>query len=244
MRVGRPRPRGRRGPQRVRRRRRLRVRRDCRRLERRARTSSARSCAGPARLRAVAQRPRGAAAARARWIAATASSGAASRARAAQTIARARRLISVTVWRRSEAPALHDGRLARAGLPCRPDRPAAAPRLRGLFELEQPLRQRDQRAGEVAAVDGRDVARVQRRQGRRVVPVQEVSLIVFEPLERRKRRVQAAEQRLGGQVPESRARPASTAGSCRCWSATCGGPASARRRPPGSCPAAARRRLR
>ena len=31
------------------------------------------------------------------------------------------------------------------------------------FELEQTLRERDQRAGEVAAVDGRDVARVQRR---------------------------------------------------------------------------------
>ena len=50
-----------------------------------------------------------------------------------------------------------------------------------LVELEQPLRERDQRAGEVAAVDGGDVARMQRRQRRRVVPVQEVPVVPLEP---------------------------------------------------------------
>ena len=100
-------------------------------------------------------------------------------------------------------------------------------RLRMLFDLEEPLRECDQRAGEVAAVDGRDVARVQRRQAGRVVPVEKVPAIPLEALERRR-----ASRPGGGAARRStcsrgRARPASTAGPCRCWWVTCGAPASA-----------------
>ena len=86
----------------------------------------------------------------------------------------------------------------------------------------QALRERDQRAGKVAAVDRRDVPRMQRRQRRRVVPVQEVALVTLEPFERRQRPVEALDERRRWRDSRGRARPASTAGPCRCWSATCG----------------------
>ncbi len=48
----------------------------------------------------------------------------------------------------------------------------------------QAFRERHQGPGEVSAVDGGDVARQERSQGPRVVPVQEVALVPFQPFDR------------------------------------------------------------
>ena len=76
------------------------------------------------------------------------------------------------------------------------------PRLRLLDERHQPLRERDQRRGKVAAVDGRDVARVEWRQRRGVVPVEEVAFVPLEAAERRQRAVETIDQRRGRDVAE------------------------------------------
>jgi hypothetical protein len=46
------------------------------------------------------------------------------------------------------------------------------------------LAQRDQADGEIATVDGRDIARLQRRQGVRIIPVENMTAIGFQPLDR------------------------------------------------------------
>ena len=68
--------------------------------------------------------------------------------------------------------------------------------------IDQALRERDQRGGEVAAVDRRDVARVERRQRRRVVPVEEVTFMPLEAFERRQRAIETSNQRRGRHVAE------------------------------------------
>ena len=123
-------------------------------------------------------------------------------------------------------------RVGQAGEPLRT-------RLRVLFELDQPLRERDQRAGQVAAVDGRDVPRVQRRAGSPCRTSSEsVPDIARDSPGWSRWRSDAGEARRS-RDSRGHVRPASTAGSCRCWSATCGAPASERRRLPGSCRAPA-----
>ena len=99
----------------------------------------------------------------------------------------------------------------------------------------------DQRAGEVAAVDGRDVGGRQRRQRPRVVPVQQVALEAFEAFDGRQRRVDPVGQLVGVDEAEVVRRDASRAAPCRCWSATCGARRSAPARS-GRCRAAARDR--
>jgi hypothetical protein len=95
-------------------------------------------------------------------------------------MARARRLISVTISRDPDRASLdEDAAASTSAVSASPAEPLLA-RLRVLFDLEEPLRECDQRAGEVAAVDSRDVARVQRRQARGVVPVEKVSRIALE----------------------------------------------------------------
>ena len=64
-------------------------------------------------------------------------------------------------------------------------------RLRSDGQSEKSLHQRDESAGEVAAVDGRHVPRMERGQRRRVVPVQEVSLVTLQPLECRQHPIEA-----------------------------------------------------
>ena len=54
-------------------------------------------------------------------------------------------------------------------------------------KLAQPGGQRHQRARQIAAVHGRDVARGQRRQASRVVPVEQVSFVAFECFDGRER---------------------------------------------------------
>ena len=109
----------------------------------------------------------------------------------------------------------------------------------------QALRQRDQRAGEVAAVDGRDVARVQRRQRRRVVPVEEVALgTARAPRASSASRSSRSTSAVGREVAEivrGQRREQAHADVGRR-----GAPRQlrARRRLPGSCRAAARRRPR
>ena len=63
--------------------------------------------------------------------------------------------------------------------------------------------ERQQRAGEVAAVDGGDVGRRQRRQRARVVPVQQVTLEALQPLDGRERRVDSLDQLVGVDEPRS-----------------------------------------
>ena len=155
--------------------------------------------------RATSRQPRGrAAAARARRRASTSrldTGGCA--ARACVTIARASRLIAVSRLRaRSPRCARRRRRgeqIGGVGEPCAALRRASAARS---TSASQPLRERDQRAGEIAAVDGRDVARMQRRQRRRVVPVEEMSLVALEALERRQRPIEPIGQRLGREVAE------------------------------------------
>ena len=112
-------------------------------------------------------------------------------------MARARRLISVTIARVPKSDVRrgrrHGEQHGSVGQPFEP----LFQCLRLLFELEQALRQRDERAGEVAAIDRRDIPRVQRRPRRRVVPVQEVTAIAFEPFQRRQGRIEPP-QHLGG----------------------------------------------
>ena len=113
--------------------------------------------------------------------------------------------------------------------------------LRCESKLSQALRQRNQGAREVAAVHRRDIVRPQRRQGRGVVPVQEVAFVTFQPLERGQGPVEPFHERVGRRRSPDRARRVWTAGSSRRSSARCGGPVAARRHSPDSCPAAATR---
>ena len=60
-------------------------------------------------------------------------------------------------------------------------------------DVAQPDRQRQQRAGQVAAVHRRDVGRRQRRQRPRVVPVEQVAFVPLQPLDGRQRLVDPAD---------------------------------------------------
>ena len=123
--------------------------------------------------------------------------------RASATIARASRLISVGCLRRLGG--VRTGRRRRASRSARVGQPVEqlGARLRlGRVERQQALRQRDERPGEVAAVHRRDVARVQRRQRGRVVPVQEMPAISFEAFERRQRAVETLDERVGREIAE------------------------------------------
>ena len=103
----------------------------------------------------------------------------------------------------------------------------------------------DQVAGEVAAVDRRDVARLERPQVARVVPVVEVAAEALAAAPSWRASPRAARPCRACRSSRSRGPRPSTADRGRCWSARCGA-----RRPaadlPGSCPAAAccRRRRR
>ena len=96
--------------------------------------------------------------------------------------------------------------------------------LRLLFELEQALRQRDERPGEVAAIDRRDVPRMQRRPRRRCCTSSESDRDSARalPASSGSHRAAAASRRSSDN--QDRARPWSTACPCRCWSATCVAP--------------------
>ena len=69
--------------------------------------------------------------------------------------------------------------------------------------LAQPLGERHQRAREVAAVDGRHVARRERRQALRVVPVEQVALEALQALHGRERSVDPLRESLGREKPRS-----------------------------------------
>jgi hypothetical protein len=71
-----------------------------------------------------------------------------------------------------------------------------------MLQLLETLRDDQQRRRQVAAVDGGDVARKERRQRRGVVPVQEMSLMALERLDGAQRRLEAEEQPFRGQVPQ------------------------------------------
>ena len=81
----------------------------------------------------------------------------------------------------------------RPGRERREPRLQVAPRRR---QRQEPLCQRDERAGEVAAVDRRHVPRGERRERPRVVPVQEVSFMSLEPFHGRDRAFEAREHLL------------------------------------------------
>ena len=76
------------------------------------------------------------------------------------------------------------------------------PGLRARGKRHQTLRERDQRRGEIAAVDRRDVARVERRQRLGAVPVEKMALVAFETFERGQRAIETIDQRRGRHVPE------------------------------------------
>ena len=95
-----------------------------------------------------------------------------------------------------------------------------APRPR---ERQEPLRQRDERAGEVAAVDRRHVTRKERRERPRVVPVQEVSFVALQPFHGRDHAFEPHEHLLRREEPEVVRRERRTGGPCRCSSGTSGG---------------------
>ena len=73
--------------------------------------------------------------------------------------------------------------------------PALAPERRRVGELAAAFLQRQQAAGQVAAVDRRDVARLERLQRPRVVPVEQMPAIPLEALERVEARCAAAPAR-------------------------------------------------
>ena len=116
--------------------------------------------------------------------------------------ARARRLISVIVFVDPRCGIARRGRVGEDA--CRVGQSSETLRvcLRVLFELENPLGERDKRRGEVAAVDGRDITRMQWRQGDGVVPIQEMPLVSLEALERQQRGVHPLDEILGRQIPE------------------------------------------
>ncbi len=58
---------------------------------------------------------------------------------------------------------------------------------RAVRDFDKSLAQRDQRDGEVAAVDGRDVARLQGLQGLRVDPVEDMAAVLWQTPQRRQR---------------------------------------------------------
>ena len=71
----------------------------------------------------------------------------------------------------------------RAGT-CPPGRRATLGTAQGRFpDIQQTLPERQQAAQQVAAVDGRNVARLQRPQGQRVVPVVKMALVALEPVQ-------------------------------------------------------------
>ena len=94
-------------------------------------------------------------------------------------------------------------------------------------------------AGEIAAVDGGHVARLQRLERARVVPVVEVSAVPLEIRSSSPGSPRAGRSRRACRSSRGRARPPSRAGRGPCWSARSGGPRRAAD-PPGSCRAAAR----
>ena len=98
---------------------------------------------------------------------------------------------TVTVWlRRLVARAR---RRPRATSGARRRCPRATPRTRAADRRpasRQALREREQMAGEVAAVHGRDVARLERAQLARVVPVVEVAAEALQARQRRERRLE------------------------------------------------------
>ena len=98
--------------------------------------------------------------------------------------------------------------------------------------------QRDQVAGQVAAVDRRDIGGLQRTQVRRVVPVEEMAAEALQAIPWSPASPPGARRLRACRSSRSRGRRLSTAAEADDWSATSGG----RRRawdPPGSCPAAA-----
>ena len=143
--------------------------------------------------------------------------------RASATIPRARALIDVSAsrsltvagtspanvpdasgpspWREFRADVDDDAAASRSAVSTRPSSRCSR-RLRSDGQSEKSLRQRDERAGEVAAVHGRHVARVQRRERRRVVPVQEVPFVALETLEGRQRPIEALDRRRRREVAE------------------------------------------
>ena len=99
----------------------------------------------------------------------------------------------------------------------------------GVGQSQQPGAQRQQVAGEVAAVDRRDVARRQRLERPRVVPVVEVAAVALQPVQRaRASRAVRSMQLAGARCSRSRRPPGWRAATGRCWSATCGARAPAR----------------
>ncbi len=82
---------------------------------------------------------------------------------------------------------------ARAASPCRHRR---------VRQFLQPLGEGDEGPGEVAAVHGRDVPGIERRQARGVVPVVEVPLEPLQPLHRGERGVHPGEELLGLDEPQ------------------------------------------
>ena len=117
----------------------------------------------------------------------------------------------------------------RSGSPrCRSaPRPAVACFCGSAVERGEPLSQREERRGQIAAVDGRDISGMKRRQRRRVVPIEEMALVPLQPFERRQRQVRAAGRAFQWRCSRDRGRPASTAAPCRCWSAKFAGRAAA-----------------
>ena len=83
--------------------------------------------------------------------------------------------------RRARGERLDD--LAQDGESVAKPHPALRSPDRGPCDLETALFEREQACGEVATVDRRDVARLERRQRARVVPVEEVSAVALEPLQ-------------------------------------------------------------
>ena len=98
--------------------------------------------------------------------------------------------------------------------------------------------QRDQVAGQVAAVDRRDIGGIERTQIRRVVPIEEVAAEALQATPWSPASPRGARRLRACRSSRSRGRRSSTAAAGQDWSATCDG----RRRawdPPGNCPAAA-----
>jgi hypothetical protein len=78
----------------------------------------------------------------------------------------------------------------------------AGRRLRFVLQAEKALCQREERCGKVAAVDCREIAGMERRQSRRVVPVEEMTLVPLQTFERRQHPVEALAQVPGRDVAE------------------------------------------
>ena len=100
------------------------------------------------------------------------------------------------------------GRASRRGSECKRVRRIGEPveplreRLRCVDESSQPLAEGDERARQVPAVHRGHVTRAQRRKCRRVVPVQEMSLMAFEAFERRQRSIDAGGERVRREITQ------------------------------------------